>query len=137
MNLYKILVQHFTLQDPPTNIEKYIIAKNDEAVFEYLDKITEWSSRQEHGVLYDLPDEYLKNTSFEKLDKDDFELTDTEIEELYTIWKKYIISTKGEINSDWADYIYTPYFTKHYGWELIKEGIGDMEIQVLKRLNII
>ena len=51
--------------------------------------------------------------------------------------KEFIISTKGEIGADWANYDDLYYGKTQYSWELVFEGIGLSDIERLERLGIL
>jgi hypothetical protein len=122
MNLYQINVKHIAPKSSHTSIEEYILAENDSEVFDYISE------------------EY---TNWDELDGCERYITDFQDSEDYTIedyerfMKEFIISTKGEIDSDWACYDDLFYGRTHYGWELLFENITEEQIKVLKLLNVL
>jgi hypothetical protein len=136
MNLYKIKVKHLSQKDSHTSIERYTIFENESDLYDALCKDTYWDDKTSYFILNNISDEFKEGTKFDYADTD-YEVEGQDYSDLLRIWKWFVISTQGEINSDWANYDDLYYGKTHYGWELVKEGIGNMEIQVLKLLNII
>lgn len=123
MYLYKILVQHLSPKDSHTAIEKYIIAENDGEVYDEVCGLAYW-------------DEDDPKCFCEKHIPDIDEDTPYNTEEYEQLQKEFIISTKGEINSDWACYDDLFYGRTHYGWEKVNY-ITKEEALILIGLGII
>ncbi len=135
MNLYKIIVQHFASKDEHTSIEKYIIAENESDLYDLIfERPTYWADKDIDDIYYILPNEYLEGVELGDEYHTYFEEEEGIIMEA---WKKYVISTKGEYNAEWADYDGSALGTKHYGWELVQENILPAEIETLKKLKIV
>lgn len=138
MNLYKILVKHLAPKDNHTSIETYISAENEDKLYDLMCEFTCWNEESFTGIMRVIPERFLKyKDSFYEPDEITGECIDIQQEEILNAWKKYVISTKGEIGSDWADYDDLFYGKTHYGWELVKEDLQDDEFQILKQLQII
>ena len=126
MNLYRLRIKHLAPKDSLEAIWGYLLADSDEEVYEdtlyltYYDELdAQYYCEQNIG-------------GFTMLDTTDFE------EEDYMVYaKNHIISTKGEIDSDWADYDDLYYGKTHWGWELVKEDISESDVEVLQRLNLL
>ncbi len=135
MNLYKIIVKHFAYDDSCTATWAYTTAENES---ELLDKIFEnptyWANKDIDHIYYILPNEYLAGLELGDENHTYFEWQEDLI---LDAWKKYIISTKGELGSEWADYDSLVLGKTHYGWELVKERISPIEIETLKDLKIV
>ena len=111
MNLYREVFIHAAPKDFKKGIEGYFLAENDEEVYE-------------------------------KHFKSSFSILDYLVEEDYFSAeeiKKSIIEARGELthpNNEglWVDLYYGLTLK---GWELVKEGISEEEITVLKNLEIL
>lgn len=114
MKLYKIYVQHVCTKDEHTSLDCFLLAEDDEAVYEWLDKKTYWSD----------DDEEVKEVR-----DDDFNVISTET------YKDYIIRLRGDMYDEDQEYSDLYYGLTLYGWE---EVIGGMlEATVLKRFGIL
>jgi len=126
MNLYSVNFIHYAPKDSEEGIYGYIVANDDESVYEWIkseptlpqDKTlwNSWADREE--VEYDVYD-------------DDYNVIGTET------FKEQMIRLNGEMYDEDADVDDAYYGVTHIGWSLVKEGITDSEIDVLKSLNII
>ena len=110
MNLYKILMTYAAPKGSETAIKEYIIAENEESLFNYLkydSGYTFWDYVESSEEMYD-----------EKTKIIDF-----------------IFQNKGDYNleSKWEDLYYG---STMYQWELFKENIENVEIDVLIKLGI-
>jgi hypothetical protein len=110
MNLYKILMTHAAPKDNQTAINEYVIAENEESLFNYL--------KYDSGYTY-----------WDDVEKDG----DTYDGEMKVI--DFIFQNKGDLGLDskWENLYYG---STMYQWELVEENIGDMEISVLVTLDI-
>lgn len=122
-NLYQINVKHLAPKDSHESIECFIIAENEDQVFDYLAKEKAYWTESETFCENHIPD----------FDEDQ-ELSE---EEYSNEIKKFVISTKGEIDADWACYDDLYYGQTHWGWELKKENISIEEVNTLKNLGLI
>jgi len=116
MNLYKIQFTHYSQKDSRTGIQEYLIAKNDEEVFNYLKKyITYWDD-----LFWD--DE------------------DSQQEDLMRDFKERIIACKGDMNDEETlDNLCDLYYgATLYGWEHTKDltSHGEASIVFLKEFGI-
>ena len=122
MKLYKILKRHYSPKDSEEGIEYFLVANNDEEVFNYLDKKElngTWTDREEDSDYLDIYDE-------------DFNVVGQET------YKQKMIRIGGEFFYDDADTSDCYYGVTHYGWKEEKNS-KDLyqEVEVLKRLNMI
>lgn len=112
MNLYKIVVAHYAPKGSHHSIKDYLLAENDEQVYNYIDgklNYGKWSDRME---------------SPEEDDETIFEIYDDKYNVIGTEnYKEKIIRLKGDIDDDEEDFGGAYYGITLYGWELIKEGI--------------
>ena len=120
-NLYKILFSHTAPKDSKTGIVSYVNADNDEHVYSLIDE------KHGYGCWKDSEEE---NNRFDIYD-DDYNITGTES------FKEKIIRIKGEMNDEDYDYSDAYYGITLYGWELVKEGVGEADLSILAGLNII
>ena len=110
MNLYKITFSHTGPKDQKEGIKGYLLAKNDEQVYNYVDE------KFNYGGWKDAEEE---EESFELYD-DDYNVIGTET------FKEKILRIKGEQNDEDYDYCDAYYGITLYGWELVKENVhGD------------
>jgi hypothetical protein len=128
MNLYSVLVEHLSQKDSHQSIQGYFIAKDDSEAYDIVN--------QGYAYWYEKDLENFLENHYP--DFDEVKIPDYDRERfLENFMKEFIISTKGEINSDWANYDDLYYGKTHYGWELVKESMENMEIEVLRFCNII
>lgn len=104
MNLYKITVGHAAPKDWCKTMIGFVLAENDEQMYEYIA-----SEPTING-------HYIINSWNDK---------DEEDEESPADFRKRIIEIKGEINDEGYDFSDSYYGITLYGWELMKENIGD------------
>ncbi len=120
MNLYKIIFSHTAPKDTERGIKTYLLAKNDEEVYNYVDKVFNcgcWKDNEKDGEIF-------------KIYNKDYKIIGTE-----TFHEK-IIRLKGEINDEDYDFSDAYYGISLYGWELIKENIKD-DLSIPIELKII
>lgn len=144
MNLYRIKVKHLSRKDSHTSIQGYIVAEDESELYDILcDGVAYWNEKL-YETMYNNVNNFSKLANkipswFEE-NNEVVDFSNAPKEHLTTLeelWKEYVISTKGELNSDWANYDDLFYGQTHYGWELVKEGVDDSELDVLSRLDII
>lgn len=126
MNLYSVNFIHYAPKGSEEGIYGYIVASDDESVYEWIKsepKLPQdktlwncWADKEE--VEYDVYD-------------DDYNVIGTET------FKEQMIRLHGDMYDEDADIDDAYYGVTLIGWSLIKEGITDSEIDVLKSLNII
>jgi len=112
MNLYKIIIQHFSPKDSKTAISALLLAENDEQVYEWLKSeprtkegglYNSWADREEEGESFDIYDE-------------NYEIIGTEK------FKEKMIRIKGELNDEDFQNEDAYYGNTIFGWELLKEN---------------
>ncbi len=106
MNLYRILQLHGAPKSSATLIKTYILAKDDEEVFKWIQKNSfHWDN-----------DDYDRKDEWEEMERD-------------------ILNKKGDLEDDegWEDAYYG--VTK-FGWEIVSEGISDNDVEVLQRHQV-
>jgi len=109
MNLYKILFSHTAPKDTKTGIETYLLAKNEEEVYEYIDKEFNcgcWKDKEGDEEIFDIYDK-------------DYNTIGTET------FREKILRIKGEMNEEDYDFSDAYYGITLYGWELVKENITE------------
>ena len=121
MDIYKIIVQHFSQKDSHTSIEVFLLAESDEAVYQWVDKekcYEMYSERDEEDGLIDIY-------------SDDYEVIGQET------FKEKMLRIGGE----YFDEDYEPqdlyYGDTIYGWEKLESDMLDIEIEALKKLGVL
>jgi len=116
MNLYKILFSHSSPKDTKIGIKTYILAKNEDEVYNYIDKEFNcggWKDKEDEGEVFDIYDK-------------DYKIIGTET------FREKILRLKGEMNEEDYDYSDAYYGITLYGWELIKENLNDNFEELIK-----
>jgi len=114
MNLYKIIIKHFSVKDSEESIACLLLAEDDEQVYEWiksepknigeLSMYNSWKDDEleEEGILRDIYN-------------DDYEKIGTET------YKEWMIRIKGELNDDDFENADAYYGNTIYGWSLLKQ----------------
>jgi len=121
MNLYSIDFRHYSPKDSEYGIKTYLIAQDDEAVFDW---IANYSG--EFGIY----------TSWLSESNEEVELYDEYKLIGVVTYKEKIIYNKGEIGDSSTDFSDVFYGITQYGWTLIKENLSIEETETLLKLNI-
>ena len=117
MKLYKIEVLHGAPKDSWTDIYEYIVAENDEQVYNWLRLKASWNDNEEDNKIFEIYD-------------DEYNVIGTET------FKEKMLRIKGDANDEdieWADAYYG---ITAYGWVDMGD-ITNRQILILKSLNII
>ena len=103
MNIYRINVEHAAPKANWTNIECFLLAEDDESVYQWIDKKCHgcWSHVDEEGDTYEIYDE-----DYNVIGKESY--------------REKILRLKGEINDDSRDYADAYYGLEFFGWELVE-----------------
>ncbi len=129
MNIYKIQLGHAAPKDWSISMLGYILADNDDQVYEYIKSEPEING---HSAFNSWKDKEEEKEEFEIFDKQ-FNLIGTET------FKQKIIRLKGEINDESVDFTDSYYGISLYGWELVKENAENyqsaVELGILKTIN--
>jgi len=106
MNLYKVLVEHFSQKDNVLAIVEYLLARNDDDVYNHIGKhnCERWADAERDGDVCQLYD-------------DDYNIIGTETN------RERIMRRKGEVNDDDIDLSDAYYGVTVYGWELVEEDV--------------
>tara|TARA_R110001592_G_scaffold17164_1_gene72770 strand:+ start:117 stop:518 length:402 start_codon:yes stop_codon:yes gene_type:complete len=122
MNLYRITFSHTAPKDSKEGIKGYLLAENDEQVYNYVDKT--------------FNDECWKDNE-EDEDREPIELYDDDYNVIGTeTFKEKMLRIKGEQNDEDYDYCDAYYGITLYGWELVKEN-ADGDYTEMVELGII
>tara|TARA_R110001606_G_scaffold396950_1_gene572186 strand:+ start:638 stop:1039 length:402 start_codon:yes stop_codon:yes gene_type:complete len=122
MNLYRITFSHTAPKDSKEGIKGYLLAENDEQVYNYVDKT--------------FNDECWKDNE-EDEDREPIELYDDDYNVIGTeTFKEKMLRIKGEQNDEDYDYCDAYYGITLYGWELVKEN-ADGDYTEMIELGII
>ena len=121
MDIYKIIVQHFSQKDSHESIETFLLAESDEAVYQWVDK------EKCYGMYADMTEE----GDLINIYDDDYNITGQE-----TFKEKMI-----RIGGQYFDGDYEPqdlyYGVTIYGWEKLESEMLDTEIEALKKLGVL
>jgi len=96
MNIYRITFSHTAPKDREEGIKGYLLAENDEQVYNYIDKTYNYGCWKDND--------------------DDYNLIGIET------FKQNMLRIKGEQNDENYDYRDAYYGITLYGWELVKEN---------------
>ena len=113
MNLYKIIIKHFSVKDSEESIACLLLAKDDEQVYEWIK--TEPKHIGELSMLNSWKDIEEENEPVNIYD-DDYNVVGTET------YKEWMIRIKGEVNDEDFENADAYYGNTIYGWELVKEN---------------
>lgn len=112
MNLYKIIVQHFSQKDSNTAIVALLLAENDEAVYEWIK--SEPDTKEESIIVsYQYAED--DNETFD-IYNENYDVVGTEK------FKQKMIRIKGELNDEDFENSDAYYGNTIYGWEMLKEN---------------
>ena len=121
MNLYKIKFSHTAPKDTKEGIITYLLAKNDDGVYNYIDEEYNcecWKDQEAENIVYDIFN-------------DRFDIIGTET------FREKIIRLKGEMNDEDYDYSDAHYGITLYGWELVKMNVVDEDFGEFVELGIV
>lgn len=121
MNLYRIDVEHYSQKDSHKSIETFVLAEDDEAVYNWIDKEKQWGIWSDRSNEDGLIDVY--NNAYEVIGKETY--------------KEKIIRLKGEINDEDADLDDLFYGRTLYGWEKVTNEMFSTRVTALKGLDIL
>lgn len=127
MNLYAIKFTHYAPKDGETGIYGYILAANDESVYEWIKSEPKISDDK---ILYNSYEYYEEEKSYDLYDNN-YDVIGTET------FKERMIRVGGEMYDEDADVSDAYYGVTHLGWDLVKEDISEDEVKVLKGLGIL
>lgn len=117
MNIYKITFGHAAPKDWAISILGFVLAENDEQVYEYIksepminghNPYNSWKDKEEEGEEFEIFD-----SKYEVVGKETF--------------KEKIIRLKGEINDESYDFTDSYYGISLYGWDVVKEDVTNYE----------
>ncbi len=113
MQLYSILLRHYSQKDSKTGIVTYVITDNEEKIYDYINQELIW------GIWNDHHNDSLSEPI--EIHDDDFNVIGTEF------FKERMLRLKGEYNDPDADCSDLYYGKTHYGWSNSKEISTDEE----------
>ena len=127
MNLYKIIIEHSAPKDSHISIACLLLAKDDEAVYEWLKK----------G--YDDLDQTFISTTYEYREDEVFILYDKDYNEIgKETFKERVIRLKGLLYDDEEKYEDLYYGKTVYGWKLIIKDLKHIsQFDEFKKLKLI
>jgi len=117
MNIYKITFGHAAPKDWAISILGFVLAENDEQVYEYIKSEPEINGHKSFNSWED-----------KEKEKEDFEIFDSKYEVIgKETFKEKIIRLKGEINDEGYDFTDSYYGISLYGWDIVKENVTNYE----------
>ena len=123
LNLYEIQFEHFAPKDSEKGIYTYLAARNDEAVYEWLKSDPELKNGKHIFTGYEQYEE----------DEEEYEILDEDYNVIGTeTFKERIIRLKGDINDEEKELDDLYYGATIMGWKLVKEGIDQKTLQIIK-----
>lgn len=120
MNIYRILTAHYAPKDSHTSMMGFVLANNDEQVFNWINTDPTIHDKRIFG-----------SEDTDKLNDDNdgygYEIKDENYNTIQKImnYKDYLIHVGGLINSEYEEYEDLYYGKTLYGWEIFKENIGN------------
>lgn len=120
MNLYKILFSHSAPKETKIGIKTYLLAENEDSVYDYIDKEYNyecWKDYEDDNELFDIYDGC-------------YDLIGTET------FREKIMRIRGDMNDEDYDYSDAYYGITLYGWELVKENI-EFDLSNIIKLGVI
>lgn len=127
MNLYKIEFRHYSPKDSEYGIKGYIVAKDDEEVYEFIKSEPEVN---DEGLYNSYQDNENDEEEFDIYD-DNYNVIGTES------FKDRMIRIHGEMYDDEAEVSDLYYGVTQYGWSCLIENITDQDISGLRYLGIL
>jgi len=128
MNLYKHVFEHYSQKDSESGTKKYFIAENDEEAYEKV--YGKWGSSYASRVR----DEYDDNCENEDYDPEDYEDTPETAKAKVLKSRGDLFLPEGETENMFQDLYYGLTLE---GWILVQENVTSLEIDILKRLDIV
>jgi len=126
MNLYKILVEHFSVKDSKKSIVCLLLADNDEQCYDWLKQENQTKELTVYPPCYDGESEQEIVDVYDE----NYEVVRTETK------KEYFIRIQGEINDDNFENNDAYYGNTIFGWELLKENVTS-DYTEMKELGIV
>lgn len=127
MNLYEIMMEHYAPKDSQMGIYTYLVAKSDEAVYEWL---KQEKQLKDERIIYNIYKDC-------EADGDTFDLYDDNYEVVGTeTFKERTIRLKGNLYDEEESFDDLYYGKTLLGWKTVKEGTTEEEIDVLQRTGI-
>lgn len=105
--LYKILVEHVAPKDSHISIECFLLAENDDVVYNWIDKEKQfglWSDRDKDGHKY-----AIYNMAYDIIGEETH--------------KERMLRVKGDLNDEDKDYSDSYYGLTFFAWEEVAENI--------------
>ncbi|MED3440304.1 hypothetical protein P4393_12635 [Bacillus subtilis] len=125
MNLYEIVLEHYSPKDSEQGIITYLLANSDEEVYEWL----KTSPRLSNSRKIYTPYKYNEDRTYE-IYNDDFEVIG------YEKYKDRMIRLNGELNENDIELEDLHYGKTLIGWNMVNSDISTEQIEVLKSSGI-
>jgi len=126
MNLYIIEFKHYSPKDSEKGIKGYIVAKNDEEVYEFI--------KSEPEML----GETIYNSYADKEDYDEKDIYDDEDNVIGTeTFKERIIGCCGDMYDEYSEVSDLYYGATQYGWVCAIKDITSQDVEGLRYLGIL
>jgi hypothetical protein len=110
MKLYRIKFSHTAPKDTEEGIKGYLLAENEEQVYNYVDEKFNYGCWKDND---------------EDEDREPINIYDEDYNVIGTeTFKEYILRIKGQMNDEDYDYSDTYYGITLLGWELVEENVN-------------
>jgi len=126
MNLYIIEFKHYAPKDSEKGIKGYIVAKNDEEIYEFI--------KSEPEML----GEIIYNSYADKEDYDDKDIYDDDDNAIGTeTFKERIIGCCGDMYDEYSEVSDLYYGATQYGWTCVIKDVTSQDVEGLRYLGIL
>ncbi|PLS19154.1 hypothetical protein CVD28_01730 [Bacillus sp. M6-12] len=127
MNLYQVMLKHFSQHDSEVGIFTYLVAESDEAVYEWIKAEKELKDGRQIFNSYGLSEK----------EGEIFEIYDSEYNVVgEETFKERIIRLKGDMNDENVELNDLYYGKTLLGWILVNENITEEQIQALQDIGV-
>ena len=128
MNLYRIEFMHYAPKDCECGIKTYIVANNDEEVYEWLKSEPIISGGR---TLYNCYSNYEEDGKTFDIFDDGYNIIGEET------FRDKMIRLHGEMYDEESDVSDAYYGVTHYGWSLIEDDILIEQIETLRHCKVL
>ncbi len=130
MNLYKIIIQHFSPKDSETAIVTLLLAKNDEDVYEWIKLEPKLGENTLSNSWADTEADSIEENETFDIYNENNDVIGNET------FKEKFIRIKGELNDEDFENADAYYGNTIYGWELVKEN-PTTDFSEMKELGLV
>lgn len=127
MNLYMIQFKHYAPKDSEEGIKGYIVAENDEAVYEFIKSEPEMLGEKVYNSYADIESDGEETDVYD----DNYNVIGTET------FKERIIKCRGDMYDEYSEVSDLYYGATQYGWVCVVEDITTQDVGGLRYLGIL